>query len=88
MRVPSLMLIGLVALSVPHAAAQSSSNSGAPEVFNVNAQAKGEVGAGAATFQIHIQRYTPDFDRTAVRRVGVFFFGDASSRLYVDQVSY
>jgi len=31
---------------------------------------------------------TPDFDRTAVRRVGVFFFGDASSRLYVDQVSY
>ena len=66
MRVPSLMLIGLVALFVPHAAAQSSTNSGAPEVFNVNAQAKGEVGAGAATFQIHIQRYTPDFDRTAV----------------------
>jgi hypothetical protein len=31
---------------------------------------------------------TPGFDRTAVRRVGVFFFGDASSRLYVDQVSY
>jgi hypothetical protein len=31
---------------------------------------------------------TPGFDRTAVRRVGVFFFGDARSRLYVDQVSY
>lgn len=31
---------------------------------------------------------TPGFDRTAVRRVGVFFFGDASARLYVDQVSY
>ena len=31
---------------------------------------------------------TPGFDRTAVHRVGVFFFGDASVRLYVDQVSY
>ena len=31
---------------------------------------------------------TPGFDRTAVRKIGVFFFGDASSRLYVDQVSY
>lgn len=31
---------------------------------------------------------TQGFDRTAVRRVGVFFFGDASARLYVDQVSF
>jgi len=31
---------------------------------------------------------TADFDPTAVRRIGVFFFGNASARLYVDQVSY
>jgi hypothetical protein len=31
---------------------------------------------------------TPGFDRTAVHRIGVFFFGNASSRLYVDQISY
>lgn len=31
---------------------------------------------------------TPGFDRTAVRMLGVFFFGDASARLYVDQISY
>jgi hypothetical protein len=31
---------------------------------------------------------TAGFDRTAVHRIGVFFFGEASSRVYVDQVSY
>lgn len=31
---------------------------------------------------------TPGFDGTAVRRIGVFFFGDASPRLYVDHVAY
>ena len=30
----------------------------------------------------------PGFDRTDVRRIGVFIFGDASPRVYVDQVSY
>jgi len=39
---------------------------GAPEVFNVNAQVKGAAGAAAATLQVHIDRYTPDADRTAV----------------------
>ena len=39
---------------------------GAPEVFNVNAQVKGVAGAAAATLQVHIDRYTPDGDRTAV----------------------
>jgi len=41
-------------------------NVGAPEVFNVNAQVKGVAGAAAATLQVHIDRYTPDADRTAV----------------------
>jgi hypothetical protein len=65
-RVPSFVLIGLMALSVSHGAAQSPRNSGAPEIFSANAQAKAGAGSVAATIQIQIQRYTPDFDRTAV----------------------
>ena len=66
MRVPSFVLIGLMTLSVSHGAAQSPRNSGAPETFSANAQAKAGAGSVAATIQIQIQRYTPDFDRTAV----------------------
>ena len=67
MRVPSLVLVGLMTLSVSHGAAQQSPrNSGAPEIFSANAQAKAGAGSVAATIQIQIQRYTPDFDRTAV----------------------
>jgi hypothetical protein len=36
---------------------------------------------------LHPATLTPGFDRTAVRRIGVFFFGDAASRLYIDQVT-
>jgi hypothetical protein len=40
---------------------------GAPETFTANAHVTGGTGgAGAATIQIDIQRYTPDADRTAV----------------------
>jgi hypothetical protein len=39
---------------------------GAPEVFNANAQAKTANGAAAATLQIHVDRYSPEADRTAV----------------------
>jgi hypothetical protein len=31
---------------------------------------------------------TPGYDGVDVRKVGVFFFGDASRRLYVDQIMY
>jgi hypothetical protein len=65
-RVSSLVLVGLMACSVSHVDAQSPRNSGAPETFSANAQAKAGAGSVAATIQIHIQRYTPDFDRTAV----------------------
>jgi hypothetical protein len=65
-RVPSLVLIGLMALAASPSARQSPRNSGAPETFSANAQVKGAAGAIAATIQIQIQRYTPDFDRTAV----------------------
>ena len=66
MRVPSLIPIGLMACSVLYVDAQSPRNSGAPETFSANAQVKAGAGSLAATIQIHIQRYTPDFDRTAV----------------------
>lgn len=66
MRAPTLVLIGLMALAASPSAVQSPRNSGAPETFSANAQATSGAGAIAATIQIQIQRYTPDFDRTAV----------------------
>ena len=66
MRIPPLVLIGFMALSVSQGAAQSPRNSGAPETFGASVQAKVAPGAIAARIQIDIQRYTPDFDRTAV----------------------
>ena len=66
MRVPSLVLIGVLALAASPRAVQSPRNSGAPETFTANAQVKGAAGAIAATIQIQIQRYSPDFDRTSV----------------------
>jgi hypothetical protein len=65
-RVLSLVLIGVLALAASPRAVQSPRNSGAPETFTANAQVKGAAGAIAATIQIQIQRYSPDFDRTSV----------------------
>jgi hypothetical protein len=58
--------IGLALVLATAVIAGQARNVGAPEVFNANAQVKGKTGAGAATLQIHIDRYTPDADRTAV----------------------
>ncbi len=66
MRVPSVLLMGLVALAMSPVAAQTPRNSGAPETFSANAQVAGAAGAIAATIQIQIQRYSPDFDRKSV----------------------
>ena len=41
-------------------------NSGAPETFSANAQVASGAGAIAATIQIQINRYSPDFDRKSV----------------------
>ena len=65
-RVPSLVLIGLMALSASPRGAQAPSSAGAPETFSANAQVSGGAGAIAATIQIQIQRYSPDFDRKSV----------------------
>ena len=68
MRVTSVFLMGLVALALSPAAAQTPTprNAGAPETFTANAQVASGAGAIAATIQIEIQRYSPDFDRTSV----------------------
>ena len=66
MRVPSVVLTGLMALAISPLVAQTPRNAGAPEIFSANAQVASGAGAIAATIQIQIQRYSPDFDRTAV----------------------
>ncbi len=67
-RVPSVLLMGIVALAMSPAAAQTPTprNAGAPESFTANAQVASGAGAIAATIQIDIQRYSPDFDRTSI----------------------
>jgi hypothetical protein len=67
-RVPFVLLLGLVALAMSPAAAQTPTprNAGAPETFTANAQVASGAGAIAATIQIEIQRYSPDFDRTSI----------------------
>jgi hypothetical protein len=65
-RFSSLAVVALLALAASPSAQQSPRNVGAPETFTANAQAKGAAGAIAATIQIQINRYTPDFDRTSV----------------------
>lgn len=66
MRVPILIAAGLVGLAVAHGAAQVPRTNGAPETFAATAQVKSAAGTITAPIQIQIQRYTPDFDRTAV----------------------
>lgn len=39
---------------------------GAPETFSADAQAKGPKASATAAITIHVQRYTPDFDRKSV----------------------
>jgi hypothetical protein len=62
-RVHRPLLLGLVVIA---AAAGAQSSRGAPETFSANAQVKGPAGAAASVIEIHVQRYTPDTDRTAV----------------------
>ena len=66
MRVPSVVLMGFLGLAMSPVAAQTPRNAGAPETFSANAQVAGAAGAMAATIQIQIQRYSPDFDRKSV----------------------
>jgi hypothetical protein len=62
-RVPSLMAIGLAILSLAPAAAQTPAASAAPETFTATVQVKSASGPITASIQVHVERYTPDFDR-------------------------
>ena len=66
MRVPSLMAIGLAVLSLAPAAAQTSGTTGAPETFSATVQIKTGSGPITAPIQVHVERYTPDFDRKSL----------------------
>ena len=67
MRALSLTLIGLCVCAAVAVAAGQSPQPGAPETFSTKAQAENSSGAAvSAPIQIHIERYTPDFDRKTV----------------------
>ncbi len=73
-RALSLLLFGLWLCDAAPAAAQQPQNAGAPETFSARAQAENAAGAAvSAPILIHVERFTPDFDRATVQealRVG------------------
>ena len=67
MRVLSLMLFGLCLCAAVTADAQQAKSAGAPETFGGTAQAENSVGVTVSSpVLVHIERYTPEFDRNAV----------------------
>ena len=73
-RALSLMLFALCLCAAAPAVAQQPPSAGAPETFSARAQAENSAGAAvSAPILIHVERYTPDFDRATVEealRVG------------------
>ena len=67
MRVLSLMLFGLCLCAAATAGAQQATTAGAPETFGATARAENAAGvAVSAPVLVHIERYTPEFDRDVV----------------------
>ena len=67
MRVLSLMLFGLCLCAAVTADAQQAKSAGAPETFGGTARAENSVGVTVSSpVLVHIERYTPEFDRNAV----------------------
>ena len=67
MRVLSLMLFGLCLCAAVAADAQQAKSAGAPETFGGTARAENSVGVTVSSpVLVHIERYTPEFDRNAV----------------------
>jgi hypothetical protein len=68
------MVVGLCLCDAAPSVAQQPRTAGAPETFAAQAQAANSTGAAvSAPILIHVERYTPDFDRTMVEealRVG------------------
>ncbi len=67
MRRWSLIVLGLSLCAAVPAVAQQPRSLGTPEAFSGNARAENAAGvAVSAPILIHVDRYTPDFDREAV----------------------
>jgi hypothetical protein len=67
MRARSLSLIGFIVCAAASALAQTAPAVTAPETFSAKARVENSAGAAIESpIQVHIERYTPDFDRTAV----------------------
>jgi len=63
----SCVTLAILVAATAVGAAQARRNIGAPETFSANATVvKSGAAAASATIQVHIERYTPDADRTAV----------------------
>jgi hypothetical protein len=61
------MMFGLCLCAAASAVAQQPRNAGVPETFGAKAQAENAAGAAvSAPILIHVERYTPDFDRKTV----------------------
>ena len=60
------MILNLLLTLMAAVATQATGSAAAPETFTATAQAKGATASVTATVEIHIRRYTPEFDRTAV----------------------
>jgi hypothetical protein len=66
-RVWLLFVLGLYMCHVAPAAAQAPGHAAGPETFSAKARAENAAGAAVeAPIVIHIERYTPDFDRGVV----------------------
>jgi hypothetical protein len=75
MRLRSVSLIGFIVCAAVSALAQSAPKATAPETFSAKARVENSAGAAIESpIQVHIERYTPDFDRTAVEN-GLKFNG-------------
>jgi hypothetical protein len=61
-----VVVIGLAVLAAATGVPQATATGGAPETFNASTEIKTASGPISATIQIHIRRYTPDFDRKAL----------------------
>ena len=60
------MMLNLLVTFMAAVATQAAGTAATPVTFTATAQAKGATASVTATVEIYIQRFTPEFDRTAV----------------------
>ena len=66
MRKSSVLAIGMAVLAAVTGLAQTPGAGSVPESFHADAQVKTASGVISVPIQVHIKRYTPDFDRGAM----------------------